>query len=113
MFLVPNAVMCRRRVARHPCTSRLEGNPSRIVVLLRGPDDHLEPVVPNSGVHLAGIDLAATQGGLTARGGAVALSSGVLPVVCENLADGLRGLAVIELEHATEPLTTPYLARSQ
>jgi hypothetical protein len=34
-------------------------------------------------------------------------------VLCENLADGLRGLAVIELENATEPLTAPYLARSQ
>jgi hypothetical protein len=29
------------------------------------------------------------------------------PVVSENLADGLRGLAVVELEHAAEPLTAP------
>jgi hypothetical protein len=27
------------------------------------------------------------------------------PVVCENSAQGLRGLAVVELEHAAEPLT--------
>jgi hypothetical protein len=33
-------------------------------------------------------------------------------VVCENTADGLRGLAVVELEHAAEPLTAPYSARS-
>jgi hypothetical protein len=35
------------------------------------------------------------------------------PVVCENSADGLRGLAVIELEHAAEPLTAAYWARSE
>jgi putative transposase len=35
------------------------------------------------------------------------------PVVCENSADGLRGLAAIELEHAAEPLTAAYLARSE
>src|SRR5262245_18238211 len=29
------------------------------------------------------------------------------PVVCENSADRLRGLAVIELEHAAEPLIAP------
>ena len=34
-------------------------------------------------------------------------------VVCENSADGLRGLAVVELEHAAEPLTAPYWARSE
>jgi hypothetical protein len=34
-------------------------------------------------------------------------------VVCENSADGLRGLAVIELEHAAEPFTAAYLARSE
>ena len=34
-------------------------------------------------------------------------------VVCENSADGLRGLAVIELEHAAEPLTAPDRARSE
>ena len=28
-------------------------------------------------------------------------------VVCENSADGLRGFAVVELEHAAEPLTAP------
>ena len=33
------------------------------------------------------------------------------PVVCENSADGLRGLAIIELEHAEEPLTAAYWAR--
>jgi hypothetical protein len=27
------------------------------------------------------------------------------PVVCENSARGLRGLTIIEFEHATEPLT--------
>jgi hypothetical protein len=32
-------------------------------------------------------------------------------VVCENSADGLCGLAVVELEHAAEPLTAPYRAR--
>jgi hypothetical protein len=35
------------------------------------------------------------------------------PVVCENSADGLRGLPVIEFEHAAEPLTAPYRARSE
>jgi microcompartment protein CcmL/EutN len=35
------------------------------------------------------------------------------PVVCENSADGLRGLAVVELEHAAEPLTAAYWARSE
>jgi hypothetical protein len=34
-------------------------------------------------------------------------------VVCENSADVLRGLAVIELEHAAEPLTAAYWARSE
>jgi hypothetical protein len=34
-------------------------------------------------------------------------------VVCEKSADGLRGLAVIELEHAAEPLTALYWARSE
>jgi hypothetical protein len=33
--------------------------------------------------------------------------------VCENSADGLRGLAVIELEHAAEPLTAAYWAPSE
>ena len=33
--------------------------------------------------------------------------------VAENSADGLRGLAVIELEHAAEPLTAPDWARSE
>jgi hypothetical protein len=35
------------------------------------------------------------------------------PVLCENSADGLRGLAVIELEHAAEPLTAPDWAQSE
>src|SRR5262249_37146228 len=34
-------------------------------------------------------------------------------VLCENPADGLRGLAVIELEHAAEPLTALYCAPSE
>jgi transposase len=33
-------------------------------------------------------------------------------VVCENSADRSRGLAVVELEHAAEPLTASYRARS-
>ena len=35
------------------------------------------------------------------------------PVVCGNSADGLRGLAIVELEHAAEPLTASYWARSE
>src|SRR5262245_62152826 len=35
------------------------------------------------------------------------------PVVCGNSADGLGGLAIVELEHAAEPLTASYWARSE
>jgi hypothetical protein len=34
-------------------------------------------------------------------------------VVCENSADRLCGLAVVELEHAAEPLTAPDWTRSE
>src|SRR5262245_8002118 len=30
----------------------------------------------------------------------------IFPGVCENSGEGLRGLAVVELEHAAQPLTT-------
>src|SRR5262249_11088429 len=35
------------------------------------------------------------------------------PVVCENSGQGLRGLAVVELEHAAEPLTAFHRACSE
>jgi hypothetical protein len=38
-------------------------------------------------------------------GGAWADEALVNPVVCENSGRGLRGLAVVEVEHAAEPLT--------
>lgn len=45
----------------------------------------------------------------TAGTGSEAQSYAIIsdPVVCENSADALRRVAVIELEHAAEPLAAP------
>jgi hypothetical protein len=50
--------------------------------------------------------------GTEARAGGARAYVWRAPVVCENSADDLRGLAVVELEHAAEPFTASYWARS-